>query len=242
MSHIQIDRILCTDAISYMANLPDKSIEVIMTDPVWPDCSLEVGIRGQEDPWELFRVACEQFGRLTDRLVVVLGCDTDPRFVSQVPACLPFVRTCWLRRIPGSYRGPIFYDADVAYVFGHKRLNGSSRVMNGTCSGRTQDTCPDGNNPHPCPRHLDHMRFLVRTFSRPGDLVFDPFAGVGTTLVAAKEAGRHWLGCEIHAEYADFARARVNKTATKLDLFHAGDEPVQSKMGLNGEAVSIRSD
>ncbi|CCF95824.1 DNA methylase N-4/N-6 domain protein [Ralstonia solanacearum K60] len=46
----------------------------------------------------------------------------------------------------------------------------------------------------------------------PGSVVCDPFAGSGTFLVAAKEAGHHWIGCEMEPAYHDIAAARLAET------------------------------
>jgi len=43
----------------------------------------------------------------------------------------------------------------------------------------------------------------------PGDLVFDPFAGTGTTLVVAKQLGRKAIGVEIDPEYVKLVRWRL---------------------------------
>lgn len=43
--------------------------------------------------------------------------------------------------------------------------------------------------------------FLIRFLTEPGDLVADPFGGSQTTAVSAEELGRHWVTCELHAEY-----------------------------------------
>lgn len=56
---------------------------------------------------------------------------------------------------------------------------------------------------------VEQMRPFVRTFSRPGDTVFDPFCGFGTTLLAAALEGRRGLGMEIEAERAMLARERL---------------------------------
>jgi DNA modification methylase len=50
---------------------------------------------------------------------------------------------------------------------------------------------------HPCPKPIEEMRFMVEHLSSPGEVVLDPFTGSGTTLVAAKELGRHYLGCDL---------------------------------------------
>lgn len=47
---------------------------------------------------------------------------------------------------------------------------------------------------------------------RPGDIVFDPFMGSGTTAQVALELGRHYLGCELNPEYANLAEQRTKVT------------------------------
>lgn len=56
---------------------------------------------------------------------------------------------------------------------------------------------------------VEQMRPFVRRFSRPGDTVFDPFCGFGTTLLAAALEGRRGLGMEIDAGRAMLARERL---------------------------------
>jgi hypothetical protein len=52
---------------------------------------------------------------------------------------------------------------------------------------------------------------LIRTFSREGDLVCDPFCGSGTTLVAAQELNRRIIGFDVNPKYVEMAKARLNK-------------------------------
>jgi hypothetical protein len=56
------------------------------------------------------------------------------------------------------------------------------------------------------------MRALVRDYSRPGDLVCDPCAGAGTTLVAAKMSGRRFIGSDIDAAHVAIAQRRLDET------------------------------
>lgn len=66
---------------------------------------------------------------------------------------------------------------------------------------------------HPAPFPLELAERLVRMFSFVGDTVLDPFAGSGTTLIAAARHGRNSLGVELVARYAELARKRFEREA-----------------------------
>jgi site-specific DNA-methyltransferase (adenine-specific) len=57
---------------------------------------------------------------------------------------------------------------------------------------------------------------IVEGCSEPGDLVFDPFTGSGTTAEAAVQTGRHFIGTEKNREFADVARVRVRAAIARL--------------------------
>ena len=53
--------------------------------------------------------------------------------------------------------------------------------------------------------------WFIRAFSDPGDVIFDPFMGSGTTLIAAEKNGRRGFGCEISPRYCDVIVARYEQ-------------------------------
>lgn len=66
------------------------------------------------------------------------------------------------------------------------------------------------------------MESLLRDFTDPGDLILDPFAGSGTTGVAAIRLGRRFVGWERDAKYHDVATRRLAATREQLGLFAEG--------------------
>jgi DNA modification methylase len=67
----------------------------------------------------------------------------------------------------------------------------------------------DARNPHPTVKPVSLMRWLVRLITPPGGLVVDPFAGSGTTAVAALLEGRRVICIEKEAEYVPVINARI---------------------------------
>jgi hypothetical protein len=58
---------------------------------------------------------------------------------------------------------------------------------------------------------MDTVEFLP-LLTRIGDLVLNPFIGSGSTAVACKKLGRHFIDCDINPECCDMARERIDDT------------------------------
>ena len=65
---------------------------------------------------------------------------------------------------------------------------------------------------HPTQKPVALMEYLVKTYTHEGDTVVDPFMGSGTTGVACQRTGRHFIGCDIDADYVALANHRLAKT------------------------------
>lgn len=68
---------------------------------------------------------------------------------------------------------------------------------------------PNSNN-HPTVKPLALMEYLIKMVTPKGGVVLDPFAGSGSTLVAAKQNGFDYIGIELTAEYIPIIEARLN--------------------------------
>ena len=62
---------------------------------------------------------------------------------------------------------------------------------------------------HPAPFPVELPRRLIQLYSFEGDVVLDPFAGSGTTALAAIQCGRHFIGYEKNVHYARIAKRRI---------------------------------
>ena len=98
--------------------------------------------------------------------------------------------------------------------------------------GNYRDTCPSNfwdditvpfwsmqeNTPHPTQKPEKLMAKLILASSRPGELVFDPFLGSGTTAVTAKKLGRKYLGIEASGQYCVWAQQRLEMAETQKEI------------------------
>jgi len=80
---------------------------------------------------------------------------------------------------------------------------------------------------HGCQMPEQLLARIIRTSSRPQDLVLDPFGGSGTTLCVAKKLARNWVGFELSPEYVGFIRQRLD--AAKVgDTIDGPEDPILS--------------
>jgi site-specific DNA-methyltransferase (adenine-specific) len=64
---------------------------------------------------------------------------------------------------------------------------------------------------HPNQKNVECLKDMISLSSNEGEIVFDPFSGSGSTLVAAKELGRNYIGCELDEKYYEIATNRLKE-------------------------------
>ena len=103
--------------------------------------------------------------------------------------------------------------------YGPQQLNKSGKYPDDVIAD-IQPIAPSSNDRlYPTQKPKELLKRLVATSSRKGDLVFDPFCGGGTTLVAAEELERQWAGVDIEPTAPVFIKKMLqNKADEKSDL------------------------
>jgi site-specific DNA-methyltransferase (adenine-specific) len=218
--------------------LPSLSAETIITDPVWPNCEhIFPGINAQALLGDTLTVAN------VARVVVHLGNNSDPRFLSAVPARFRFLRVCYLAYAVVGYLGRILRDAEVAYVFGEapaskpgaRVLPGRSIAADVTATASNGDkgwglrrrSSPSVDHlKHPTLRNLQHVRWLCKWFG--GASVIDPFGGGGTTAVACKGLGIPCTLIEIEERFCELAVERLKQETLELQAAPIGPVPQEA--------------
>lgn len=139
-------------------------------------------------------------------------------------------------------------------VYADARANPKGRLPDDTWILRPQDL-PDGFRPdddtwyfprvagtfkeragfHGCQMPEQLLGRIIRCCSNRGDVVLDPFAGSGTTLVVAKKLGRQWIGFELSADYVKQIKERLSRTQVDQPLDGASEPLVSAPSTVNGK-------
>lgn len=196
--------------------LPGLRADVILTDPVWPNCPPD-SIAGWDRPWQLWAEACDAMP-VVERLIAVMRSDSDPRFLCAVPDRVPFFRSIQLPYVIPGYIGRKLGGDETAYWFGSPIRSAKGRNL---IPGRAPSAQPGGRmaNGHPMSRAQVHFDWLVDWCADEGEVVCDPFMGSGTTGVACAALGRQFVGIEIEPRYFDIACRRIEQAHRQHDLF-----------------------
>lgn len=84
-----------------------------------------------------------------------------------------------------------------------------SKTLNGKAAREEED------ERHVCPMALDLIERALHLWSNPGDVVFDPYSGIGSTGYMSINTGRRFIGSELKASY--FAQACKNIASAKAN-------------------------
>lgn len=111
-------------------------------------------------------------------------------------------------------------------LLGSDKASGYSRGM-ARPSNVIDAAAESGQGSHTAPYPVALPEFFIRAFSDAGDVVFDPFMGSGTTLIAAEKNGRVGFGTEISPRYCQVILERWQKfTGKKAEKLESWPAPV----------------
>ena len=88
------------------------------------------------------------------------------------------------------------------------------------CAKASKKERGEGNN-HPTVKPVSLMRYLCRLVTPPSGAVLDPFAGSGTTGVAAIMEGFNFIGIDMDEGYCEIAKHRISAAADEMEVAHA---------------------
>lgn len=142
----------------------------------------------------------------------------------------------------GDAYGKVHRSEGVAHYHGVMKRIGNTTANEGSRYPRTVLKFANSNQGslHPTQKPVALFEYLIRTYTRPGDLVIDPFVGSGTTAVAARNLGRRYIVGDQSAEYVAIARQRLAEPFTPQLFSEAApvaDVPVPTQIDMFTEAL-----
>lgn len=233
--------IVTGDARELAKRIPDESVDIVFTSPPYNvGMAYEHGdTTPDNDFWDLqlewvtdaFRVTADggrMYATLSDKMLwrfrevaeragwtfhqLLAWCKPNLVLPGRI-SCDWNLMTEWALLFHKGKRTPMVAGGDGSHTFNWVVAAAAQSNFNG-----------DQRKQHPAQMALEvAFAWLVRT---PGEVVYDPFAGSGTTCCAAKRLGKSWVGFEIGTLTAERARQRVLNTQPPLFVL----EPEQLRM------------
>jgi DNA modification methylase len=189
---MELDRVICSDALEFLRGLPDGCADAFMTDPPYPN---NAGHFVDAIP-----AAREALQCAIAPVAVVFWSEME-----RPPVPLPLVAVHIWHRVNANgrpYEPAYHYNVD-----GQKRrscVKAQCFVNPGVGPGSREYAG------HPTQKPVAVMEWLLSLLGLPkGALVVDPFCGSGSTLLACANLGLHYLGCDISEEYVALAQDRL---------------------------------
>ena len=190
---LEIDRIYCGDCLDFMREMPDKGVDLVLTDPPYgigeaagKNLSRQgYGLAGAKDygnlDWDNARVSDDvvsQMCRVSKNQIV---------FGGNYYADLLDPTSCWLVWDKDNGEND-FADCELAWTSFKTAVRKFKWRWNGMLQ---EDMRHKEERIHPTQKPVPLFMQILEKYSNPGDLVLDPFLGSGTTAIACLRTGRH---------------------------------------------------
>ncbi|MBK8174328.1 MAG: DNA methylase [Rhodospirillales bacterium] len=198
------------DCIDLMAAMPARSVDFILTDPPYLVRYKDRTGRSiaNDDNADWLEPAARQMFRVlkNDSLCVSFyGWTQTDRFMSAWRAAgFSSVGHIVFRKRYASKTRFVSYTHESAYVLAKGRP-----ALPDNPPADVIDWVYTGNRLHPTQKPVAVLTPLIEAFCPAGGLVLDPFCGSGSTLAAARSAGRDYLGMELDPDYHRIASDRL---------------------------------
>jgi site-specific DNA-methyltransferase (adenine-specific) len=214
-----LNKIILGDCLDVMRTMPDKCVDLVLTDPPYGINIAKTGKVGRErlakakdygaKDWDSFIPNKEYFDeviRISKNQIIFGG--------NYFVECLTN-SSCWL--VWNKLNSGNYADCELAWT----SFKTAVRKYDFMWNGMLQENMKDKEiRIHPTQKPVGLFSKIIRDYSNENDIIFDPFIGSGTTAVACIANNRQWFGCELDPEYHRLATERVEKE--KLNLFNVG--------------------
>jgi site-specific DNA-methyltransferase (adenine-specific) len=215
---IEINKIYQGDCLEIMKNISDKCTNLILTDPPWnvkKDYGKYKDNLSEEGYIEFIKKLKAEWERITidGKYAIILGSE---------------ILKTWWDIFPDSKVIIVKLGAIVLTRKNNFHLQWKAILTNCISKQFSTDLWEDirwpgegyfFNEPrygHPAMTPLKLMARIINLFTEKGDLIYDPFMGVGTTAHACKQTHRNFIGSELNSQYIKIANKRIKNVQMEL--------------------------
>lgn len=231
---METDKIYLGDANKLIKDIQDKSIDLIVTDPPYEIYGLHAagickdrhylkqlqdGKLGSSFDMSILN----EFVRVMKKINLYIWCNKEQiydylTFFVKERGC-NFETIIWAKDNPPPFlNGHYLKDKEYCLYFWEQGVKVHPRFSTGKTVYVTPLNMEDKKKyAHPTIKPLNIVENMVENSSNEDELVLDPFSGSGTSCVAAKELGRHYIGFEIEPKWWKVSVDRLNG-ATKKEM------------------------
>jgi site-specific DNA-methyltransferase (adenine-specific) len=209
------------NCLDIMKSIPDQKIDLVLTDPPYG-----IGInkmsfaRGQQSglakrgdyrgmcDWDSQRIGPEFFKEMLriSKNQIIFGGNYYTDILVPTKSWI-----VWDKKRQDKFHND-FADCELAWC-----SLGQARIFRYLWHGMIQQNMKEKEKRyHPTQKPVGLFRQILEEYSQKGQLVCDPFMGVGSVGIACQELGRGFVGIEINQGYFDIANRRINQTTENL--------------------------
>lgn len=242
---MEVNKVYCMDALELLKQMPDKSVDLIITDPPYGINIPIESIGGSKnadstkfvkvDNWdnnipselvfkEMFRVSKNQ---------IIFGGNY---FTAYLPPS-----GCWIVWDKRCNITPQRSYADCELIW--TSFKQPSRIIRFLWDGFIQDEKNKIKEKrlHPTQKPVEVLRDLLNIFSEENSLILDPYIGSGSTALACKQLRRNFIACDINKEYVEIAQKRLSQNVLfPLEVTIEGGIPFPPRdksLGISGNVL-----
>jgi len=240
---MEINKCYNENCLDTMARMPDNFVDLIVTSPpynVWRNRRTQAR---KADYWKRTNIIYDTYSdRMSNeeyfawQINVINECvrvlkSTGTLIYNHKDQIFNFKVTSpleWILKTNAVYRQRVTWDRGGMQAFNNVRFYRNEEdiyILGKEAKGFTWNKdfarymsiwriTPERGSEHPAPFPEEIPKRCIEAFSNECDLVYDPFAGSGTTLVVANKMNRKWIGSEISEEYCKIIERRITTAST----------------------------
>ncbi|KKN75909.1 hypothetical protein LCGC14_0376170 [marine sediment metagenome] len=233
-----VNEIICGDCLEVMKDWPDNCVDLVVTSPPY-NIGKEYDKHQDRKPWpefmDWFRQVFMELKRVSRDVVLIIGTHNNLKFYTEARELLHLAENCRCIYMPTwSIVNPIelavyCYEDNSAWTKKHLLpiiCNGTLATFVPVVVGKANTEQLYDN--HPCTFPTRFPRVFIEALTAKESIVFDPFVGVGTTAMVAKQLKRNYIGIDISEEYCEIARMRIKAVEIGVPV----KEQKQGQIGL----------